>query len=195
LVKVRVRSIKVPEMGDKFASRQAQKGVVALITNQEEMPFSKDGIIPDLLLNPHSLPGRMTLGHMLEMLGAKAGSLDGTHIDGTPFSKRGHARIDEYGAVLSRYGFDKFGDEELYDGRTGRKFDAKIFTGVVYYNKLLHMVSLKLQVRSRGPVQILTHQPTEGKPRKGGLKFGEMERDALVGYGASLSLKERMLDQ
>ncbi len=195
LVKVRVRSIKVPETGDKFASRQAQKGVVALIVNQEEMPFTRDGIVPDLLLNPHSLPGRMTLGHMLEMLGAKAGALEGTHIDGTPFTKRGHERIDEYGAVLEQHGFDKFGDEELYDGRTGRKFDAKVFTGVVYYNKLLHMVSLKLQVRSRGPVQILTHQPTEGKPRKGGLKFGEMERDALVGHGASLSLKERMLDQ
>jgi DNA-directed RNA polymerase subunit B' len=195
IVKVRIRSIKVPETGDKFASRQAQKGVVALIVDQEDMPFTKDGIVPDLLLNPHSLPGRMTMGHMLEMLGAKAGSLEGRHIDGTPFSKGGRERIDEYGAVLEGHGFDKFGDEELYDGRTGRKFNAKLFTGVVYYNKLLHMVSLKLQVRSRGPVQILTHQPTEGKPRRGGLKFGEMERDALVGHGASLSLKERMLDQ
>ncbi len=195
IVKVRIRSVKIPEVGDKFASRQAQKGVVALILNQEDMPFSKDGIVPDLLLNPHSLPGRMTMGHMLEMLGAKAGSLQGTYIDGTPFSKKGIERIEEYGQVLERYGFDRFGDEELYDGRSGRKFNAKVFTGVVYYNKLLHMVSLKLQVRSRGPVQILTHQPTEGKPRRGGLKFGEMERDALVGHGASLSLKERMLDQ
>ncbi|MCL4379572.1 MAG: DNA-directed RNA polymerase subunit B [Candidatus Marsarchaeota archaeon] len=195
IVKVRIRSVKIPEVGDKFASRQAQKGVVALILNQEDMPFSKDGIVPDLLLNPHSLPSRMTMGHMLEMLGAKAGSLQGTYIDGTPFSKRGSERINEYGHVLEGYGFDRFGDEELYDGRSGRKFNAKIFTGVVYYNKLLHMVSLKLQVRSRGPVQILTHQPTEGKPRRGGLKFGEMERDALVGHGASLSLKERMLDQ
>ncbi len=195
IVKVRIRSVKVPETGDKFASRQAQKGVVALIMNQEDMPFSKEGIVPDLLLNPHSLPGRMTLGHMLEMLGAKAGALQGTHVDGTPFSKRGQERISEYGSILEQHGFDKFGDEDLYDGRTGMKFNAKLFTGVVYYNKLLHMVSLKLQVRSRGPVQILTHQPTEGKPRRGGLKFGEMERDALVGHGASLSLKERMLDQ
>lgn len=195
IVKVRVRSIKIPENGDKFASRQAQKGVVGLILRNEDMPFSGGGIVPDLLLNPHSLPGRMTLGHMLEMLTGKAVSLDGRMVDGTPFSTNGTELIDEYGAVLEKNGFDRFGDEWFYDGRTGKRFAAKIFTGVVYYNKLHQMVSLKLQVRGRGPMQILTHQPTEGKPRKGGLKFGEMERDALVGHGASLLLKERMLDQ
>ncbi len=195
LVKTRVRSVKIPEVGDKFASRHGQKGVVALIVNQEDMPFTKDGIIPDLLLNPHSLPGRMTFGHMIETIAGKAGALAGTHFDGTAFSEKGKERVDMYGALLEKYGYDKFGDEELYDGRTGKKFNAKIFTGVVYFNRLWHMVSLKLQVRSRGPVQILTHQPTEGKPRRGGLKFGEMERDALVGHGASLLLKDRMLEQ
>jgi DNA-directed RNA polymerase subunit B len=195
IVKVRIRSVKVPEVGDKFASRHGQKGVVALIVNQEDMPFTKDGVVPDLLLNPHSLPSRMTFGHMLETLGAKAASMKGTHLDGTAFSQDGKDAIDQYGSVLSSYGFDKFGDEELYDGRTGRKFASKIFNGIVYYNRLMHMVSLKLQVRSRGPVQILTHQPTEGKNRRGGIKFGEMERDALVGHGASLLIKERMLDQ
>lgn len=195
IVKVRVRSNKVPEIGDKFASRQSQKGVVALIVNQEDMPFTKDGIIPDMLLNPIGLPNRMTYGHMLEMLGAKAASMKGTKFDGSAFSKNGKELVDEYGKILTEYGFDKFGDETLYDGRTGKRFESKIFTGVVYYHRLWHMVSLKLQVRSRGPVQILTRQPTEGKPRKGGLKFGEMERDALVGYGASLLIKERMLDQ
>ncbi len=195
IVKVRVRNIKIPEIGDKFASRHGQKGVVALIVPPEDMPFTKDGIIPDFLLNPLSLPRRMTFGHMLETLGAKAGSLAGRQFDGTSFSKDGKSRVDEYGAILGQYGFDKFSDEYLYDGRTGVRFTAKVFTGVVYMNRLMHMVSTKLQVRSRGPVQILTHQPTEGKPRRGGLKFGEMERDALVGYGASLLLKDRMLDQ
>ncbi len=195
IIKVRTRSAKVPEVGDKFASRHGQKGVVSLLLPQEDMPFSPQGIIPDLLLNPHSLPSRMTFGHMLEMLGAKAGALSGQYFDGTPFSGNGKEKINEYSKILNDFGFDKFGDEVLYDGRTGKKFKAKIFQGVVYYNRLWHMVSLKLQVRSRGPVQILTHQPTEGKPRKGGLKFGELERDALVGYGASLLIKDRMLEQ
>ncbi len=195
IVKVRVRNIKIPEVGAKFACRHGQKGVIALIVPPEDMPFTKDGVVPDILLNPLSLPSRMTFGHMLETLGAKAGALSGKQFDGTAFSGNGRDRVDNYGALLEQHGFDKFGDEFLYDGRTGKKFDSSIFTGIVYFNRLLHMVSTKLQVRSRGPVQILTHQPTEGKPRKGGLKFGEMERDALVGYGASLLLKDRMLEQ
>ncbi len=195
IVKVRIRSIKVPEAGDKFASRQSQKGVTALLVPQEDMPFTKDGIIPDLLLNPNSLPNRMTYGHMLEMLAGKAGSIEGKKFDGTAFSTNGSDAVKEYGRILQSHGFEEYGDEEFYDGRTGKKFDAKLFTGVVYFQRLWHMVSLKIQVRSRGPVQILTRQPTEGKPRKGGLKFGEMEREALIGYGASLVLKERMLDQ
>ena len=195
IIKVRIRSIKVPEVGDKFASRQSQKGVTALIVPQEDMPYTKEGIVPDLLLNPIGLPNRMTYGHILEMLGAKASSLAGKTADGTPFSRHGKEVIDDYAGTLEQYGFEKFGDEVFYDGRTGKKFSATLFNGVVYYHRLWHMVSLKLQVRSRGPVQILTRQPTEGKPRKGGLKFGEMERDALVGHGASLLIKERMLDQ
>ncbi len=195
IVKVKVRSIKIPENGDKFASRQAQKGVVGIVMRQEDLPFTSSGIIPDLLLNPHSLPGRMTLGHMLEMFIGKASSLQGETADGTPFSTRGVELIDKYGHALEEKGFERFGDEWLYDGRTGKRFSAMIFSGVIYYNKLTQMVSSKLQVRARGPMQILTHQPTEGKPRKGGLKFSEMERDALIAHGASLLLKERMLDQ
>ena len=194
-VKVKIRSIRIPEKGDKFASRHGQKGVVALIANPEDMPFTESGIVPDILLNPMSVPSRLTFGHLLEEIAGKASAIDGQKMDGTAFTESGRDRLKQYGEVLKTHGFDEHGDETLYDGVTGRPYKAKIFTGITYYYRLYHMVSNKIQVRSRGKVQILTHQPTEGKARQGALRFGEMERDALIGYGASLLLKERMLDQ
>jgi DNA-directed RNA polymerase subunit B len=195
IVKVVVRSEMFPEHGDKMGSRHAQKGVIGSIIPQEEMPFTSSGIVPDLLLNPMGLPNRMTAGHILEMLGAKATCVNGIIGDGTPFARKGNDLIKEYGDVLERSGYDRYGNEMLYDGRTGRRLKSEIFIGPVYYFRLSQMTKLKLQVRSRGPVQILTRQPTEGKPRSGGIRFEEMQRDALVGHGASILLKDRMLDQ
>jgi len=191
-VKLRVRSMRTPQVGDKFSSRHGQKGTVGMTYTQEDMPFTCEGITPDIIVNPHAIPSRMTIGQLVECIMGKVAACMGKEGDATPFTP---VTAEDISTMLHKCGYQKRGNEVMYNGHTGRMLDAQIFIGPTYYQRLKHMVDDKIHSRGRGPVQILTRQPMEGRSRDGGLRFGEMERDCIMSHGAASFLKERLMDQ
>jgi DNA-directed RNA polymerase III subunit RPC2 len=190
LLKVQMRQTRRPEVGDKFSSRHGQKGVCGIIAQQEDMPFTDQGIVPDIIMNPHGFPSRMTVGKMLELVSGKAGVLKGEMQYGTAF---GGSKVEDMADVLLKHGFSYSGKDFMTSGITGESLPSYVFTGPIYYQKLKHMVQDKMHSRAKGPKAILTRQPTEGRSRDGGLRLGEMERDCLIAYGASQLLLERLM--
>lgn len=190
LIKVLIRQTRRPELGDKFSSRHGQKGVCGLIVDQEDLPFDDQGVSPDMIMNPHGFPSRMTVGKMIELLAGKAGVLSGQLQYGTAF---GGSKVEDMSRILVEHGFNYAGKDMLTSGITGEPMEAYVYFGPIFYQKLKHMVMDKMHARARGPRATLTRQPTEGRSRDGGLRLGEMERDCLIGYGATQLLLERLM--
>lgn len=190
-----LRIVRNPVIGDKFSSRHGQKGICSQKWPVENMPFTESGMTPDIIFNPHGFPSRMTIGMMIESMAGKSGAMHGLVHDATPFTfSEDTPAIDYFGKMLKHAGYNYYGTERMYSGIDGREFEADIFMGLVYYQRLRHMVSDKFQVRTTGPVDVVTHQPVKGRKRKGGIRFGEMERDGLLAHGTSFLLEDRLLN-
>lgn len=192
-VKIRILEERFPVLGDKMASRHSQKGTVGQVLDEADMPFTASGLRPDLIFNPHGIPTRMTMGQFLEMASNKLGVHLGGYTDATPFTTSN--RVGELRAALIGNGFEPYGHEKLYNGMTGEMMEADIFMGPIYYQRLKHMVADKINSRDTGPKKLLTRQPTQGRGDEGGLRIGEMERDALLAHGVSKFLAESMMER
>ena len=191
-VKIRMRQDRIPEIGDKFSSRHGQKGTMGMILNPEDMPQTASGIVPDIIINPHCIPSRMTVAQLMETLMSKIGCMSGSLGDGTPF---GETTVDDLAGLLrDQYGMEPYGNEIMYNGYTGRMMETSIFIGPCYYQRLRHCSADKMHSRASGPLVMLTRQPAEGRAREGGLRFGEMERDCVVAHGMAEFTKERLME-
>lgn len=193
-INIKVRFNRNPVIGDKFSSRHGQKGVLSVLWPQEDMPFTESGMTPDIIINPHAFPSRMTIGMLIESMAGKAACLHGIHQDSTPF--RFHdddPAVDYFGKQLARAGYNYYGTEPMYSGISGQELRCEIFYGLVYYQRLRHMINDKSQVRATGPVDFATRQPVKGRKRHGGIRFGEMERDSLISHGTAFLLYDRLL--
>ena len=192
-VKVRLREYRHPEIGDKFSSLYAQKGVIGMIMNSENMPRTEDGLVPDMIINSSAFPSRMTPGQFYESIFSKLASMGGSRIDGTAYD---HQDFSSSISELEKYGFDRYGDEIMYDGCTGEMIETPVFIGINYYQRLKHLVSGKFQYRtSSGPYNYITHQPASGRAIEGGVKLGEQERDVFLASGISRNIQEDFVDK
>jgi len=199
VAKVRIREERIPTLGDKMASRVGQKGTVGMVIPERDMPFTKEGIRPDLIINPHALPSRMTIGQLIESLTGKICTIKGAFADSTAFGQKG-VQTDLYGRILQESlekdeAYESYGNEILYSGTTGEQIESSIFIGPVFYMRLKHMVKDKQQSRCLGPRSVLTKQPVGGRANEGGLRIGEMERDSVVAHGAMCFLNESMMER
>ena len=194
IIKIRIRALKFPELGDKVAQVSGQKGTIGLVCPQEDMPFTGDGLIPDIIVNSHAIPSRMTISMLLETVLGKACLMEGEYGDATPFSSSSTDIVDKLCDRLEAVGFERSGYEVMYNGMTGERFKSQIFIGPTFYHKLKHMVSDKIYARGFGQVQMLTCQPTVGRSKQGALRCGEMERDCIIGQGCSGLLVDRLYE-